>query len=156
MSKESKSISAPVEEELTNEPESTGLLDRLKRTNDTELEEKVERTEGVNGSTLEPIYSSRKMVCYSVTESELKQLNLANIGVASFTSLGSAMLAFWLDVFKDTTLASSVPESAQAIISYVQPIILFLGAAFWIISGVILYWRRGLILLIKEESQEQK
>jgi hypothetical protein len=92
------------------------------------------------------------MRCYSVTESELQQINLANIGITASFSFGSALLAFYLDVFKDTVLATEVPAEAQAVIGYVQPVLLFLGAGFWIFAGVLLWWRRNMVKLIKDES----
>ena len=128
------------------------LLERLQGVEDESLEKKVEKTEGVNGSTVEPIYSARKMRCYSVTESELKQIALANLGITAFTSLGSAMLAFALDVFKDTLLAEQIPKEADLVISYLQPILLFIGIGFWILAGLTLRWRRSMIDLVKEES----
>jgi hypothetical protein len=149
MQEESKNTSTAKDRD---NQESDQLLQRLRRTNDADLGHKVEKTEGVNGSTLEPVYSSRKMVCYSVTESELRQLNLANIGITGLTSLGSAMLAFWLDVFKDTTLAGSIPEEAEILISYVQPLLLVFGIGFWVLAGFLLFWRRNLVKLIKDES----
>lgn len=129
------------------------LLKRLKDVPESRLAASVEHTEGVNGSTVEPVYSARKMRCYSVTESELRQINLANIGITAFASMGSAMLAFWLDVFKDTVLAEKIPERAQEIVSYVQPILLVMGLAFWALSAATLGWRRNLIKLIKDESE---
>ncbi len=92
------------------------------------------------------------MRCYSVTESELLQIGLANIGITAFFSLGSALIAFWLDIFKDTVLASEVPKEAQIVISYVQPVLLLLGLLFWGFAGMSVYWRHSMIKLIKEES----
>lgn len=61
-------------------PQKSDLIDGLRLIRDGDLEGGVETTEGVSGSTVEPVYSKRKMRCYSVTESELKQIGLANIG----------------------------------------------------------------------------
>ena|GEM_PF-6263333 len=139
---------------MTKQPTkpSQELLDKLKGVDDDTLEGRVESAEGINGSSIEPVYSTRKMRCYTITESELQQINLANIGVTAIASIGTAFLAFWLDVFKDTLLADNVPDSAQVIINYVQPILLFLGLAFWGFAIAVLWWRRGLIKTIKEES----
>lgn len=128
------------------------LFESLMDTDDSSLERKVKKTEGVNGATVEPVYSTRKMKCYSVTESELKQIGLANLGITAFASIGSGFLAFWLDIFKDTFLADSVPETAQSAINYVQPILLYVGIAFWLLCGATLYWRRNMIQIIKDES----
>jgi len=130
------------------------LVSKLKGIANSSLEEGVEKTEGVNGSTVEPVYSSRKMHCYSVTESELQQIGLANIGITAFFTIGSAMLAFWLDIFKDTVLAESVPETAEMVVSFVQPVLLFLGLLFWGIGIIAIYWRRNMIKLIKSESSK--
>ena len=106
------------------------------------------------GSTLDVHYTARTMKCYSVTDSELRTIGLANVGQNIFLSLGSAMLAFSLDIFKDTTLATSVPTAAAEIASYVQPICLFLGIAFYIAAGSMWVWRKGMIDAIKKESSD--
>lgn len=134
-------------------PEKSPLLDGLLSTNDAQLEETVEQAEGVNGATVEPVYSRRKMRCYSVTESELKQIGLANLGITAFASIGSGLLAFYLDIFKDTILAEEVAATAKSAIEYVQPILLFLGVSFWILAIVTLFWRRSMVATIKEESR---
>ncbi len=133
------------------EPEPS-LLERITAVPDASLAVGVKAAEGMSGSTVEPIYSTRKMRCYSVTESELKQINLANIAITAFSSTGSALLAFWLDIFKDTILSEKVPEVAQTAIGYVQPILLILGIGFWVAAGAALWWRRDMIKLIKQES----
>ena len=130
----------------------TDLIGQVAGASDDSLASGVQKTEGLNGSTVEPLYSARQMRCYSVTESELQQINLANIGITASFSFGSALLAFYLDVFKDTVLATEVPAEAQAVIGYVQPVLLFLGAGFWIFAGVLLWWRRNMVKLIKDES----
>ncbi len=122
------------------------------KTPDTNLETGVEKTEGVNGSTVEPLYSSRQMRCYSVTESELKQIGLANLGITAFSSIGTGMLAFSLDIFKDTVLAGGVPESAKVALSFVQPVLLIGGIAFWVFAIFAIFWRRDMIKIIKHES----
>ena len=130
------------------------LIGQVAGASDESLAEGVQKTEGLNGSTVEPVYSSRKMRCYSVTESELQQINLANIGITAAFSFGSALLAFYLDVFKDTVLAESIPDQAAAVIGYVQPVLLTLGLGSWAFAGVLLWWRRNMIRLIKDESAQ--
>ena len=135
-----------------SEPSKEQLLKALTETPDASLEEKAERAEGVNGATVEPVYSQRKMKCYTVTESELRQIGLSNLGITGLFSLGAAFFAFGLDVFKDTLLAESVPDAAQAIVSYVQPICFFVSASFFVLGLLTIRWRSGLIKLIKDES----
>ncbi len=131
-------------------------MEGLENTPDQALTDSVAATEGLsgnsNGSTIEPVYSKRKMKMYSVTESELKQIGLANIGITGTASLGSAFLAFSLDIFKDTVLAGSIPAAAQAAIDYVQPICLFVGLGFWVFSAFLVWWRKGMLDLIRKES----
>lgn len=128
------------------------LLDGVRSTPPEELAKGVKATEKPNGSTVEPIYSARQMRCYSVTESELRQIGLANLGITAFSTIGSACLAFWLDIFKDTVLAESIPEAAQIAISYVEPLLLVFGVGFWIVAGLGVLWRHKMIELIKKES----
>ncbi len=135
-------------------PSPAKLKQGLESLSDDALEESVETAEGVNGSTIEPVYSKRKMKAYTVTESELKQIGLANIGITGTASIGSAFFVFGLDILKDTVLATEVPKEAAAIVSYVQPISFFIGVAFWLFSAVLMYWRRDMINTIKKESTD--
>lgn len=99
------------------------------------------------------VQSVRTMRCYTVTDSELKQLGLANIGIAATFGVGSASFAFGLDVYKDAAMAAAIPESARTMIEVVQPICFYTGIAFWVFSAVLWFWRRDMLSLIKRESK---
>lgn len=94
------------------------------------------------------------MRCFSVTDSELRTLGLANVGQSICLSIGSALLAFSLDIFKDTTMAEKVPAAAAHAAEYAQPICLFLGVAFYLAAAAVWWWRRGMIDTIKKESSD--
>lgn len=126
------------------------MLDEIKQTPAEALSAGVARSEG--GAILEPVYSKRQIRCYSVTESELKQIGLANLAVTISFGLGSALMAFWLDVFKDQRLSSDVPDGADILFSIIQPMCLWLGLGFWAASVVFWLWRWDMLKLIKKES----
>lgn len=130
------------------------LIGQVAGASDDKLAEVVQKTEGLNGSTVDLVYSSRQMRCFSITESELQQISLANIGITASFSFGSALLAFYLDIFKDTVLATEVPAQAQTVIGYVQPVLFGLGLGFWILAAVLMYWRRNMVKLIRDESAQ--
>ena len=79
-------------------PQASDLLGQLQKTTDSSLEGGVITTEGANGSLIEPKYSRREMKCYSITESELKQLSLVNSLVAFAWSILTGIRLFVLDV----------------------------------------------------------
>lgn len=106
-----------------------------------------------SGSAIKPVYAQRSMKCMAVTESELKQIGLANFGVTVTFGLGSALIAFGLDLFKDQKLATSIPENALSLIQAVQPMCWIFGIVFWIISFALWWWRRDMLRLIREESK---
>jgi len=110
--------------------------------------------DAVSGSTVLPTYTERKMRYFSISDSELRTIGLANLGQNFLLALGSAMLAFSLDIFKDTTLAESIPTKAAEIASYVQPICLILGVVFYSGAAGVWYWRKGMIDTIKKESKD--
>lgn len=94
------------------------------------------------------------MKCLTVTESELKQIGLANLLLTFLFGVGSALIAFGVDIMKDSMLAQSVPASAQVVVDVVQPICLIIGAAFWIGAAWVWTWRRDMINTIRNESNE--
>ena len=128
------------------------LLQQLRQAPDDKLGEAAARIESERGGLIEPVYGKRQMRCYSVTESELKQIVLANLGITVTASLGSFFLALALDVYKDTLLAESVLDLAQVVVSYVQPISLVVGLSLWAFSGLLMWWRHSMVDLIKKES----
>src|SRR3954447_26240509 len=87
----------------------------------------------VAGSTLRPIYSRRDMKCYAVTESELRTLGIVNTAITALFGLGSACITFGVDVFKDTLLATSIPDSAKMVVQMTEPASLALGIVFWVL-----------------------
>lgn len=105
-----------------------------------------------SGGLVKPVYSEREMKCLTVTESELKQIGLANLGVTVCVGIGSAFLAFGFDIFKDVMLTDDVPESAILLTQYVQPLCLGMGFVFYLVAGVLWWWRRDMIGLIRRES----
>lgn len=92
------------------------------------------------------------MKCLTVTESELKQIGLANLGVTASVGIGSAFVAFGVDIFKDSLLAEQVPETARMLTDYVQPLCLVMGVAFYVIAVLLYVWRKDMIGLIRRES----
>ncbi len=107
---------------------------------------------GVVGGTVRATYTERNMRYFSISESELKTIGLANLGQNFFLAVGSGLLAFSLDIFKDTTLAENVPTKAAEIAGYAQPILLFIGLAFYVGAAGVWWWRRGMVKTIKNES----
>ena len=105
-----------------------------------------------SGSAIKPQYAVRSMKCYAVTESELKHIGLANLGQTASFGIGSALIAFGLDIFKDTRLAEQVPESAALVVSTVEPLCFIFGIVFWFVSATLWVWRRDMLATIREES----
>lgn len=108
------------------------------------------------GGTIKPTYSTRNMKCYTVTESELHQLSLANSLMALFFSIGSAALVFALDLGKDLILSPDAPKDAETTANMLQTGAIGITIAFFV-AGVIAYlWRRGMVAMIKRESGDGK
>lgn len=133
---------------------SDGLLEDLKKTNSDDLTAGVAKSERLSGGTLEPIYSKRSFKCYTVTESELQQIGIANIGATFTSSIGSGFLAFWLDIYKDTALSENIPPTAAYVVDYVKPTCLYTGLVFWAFSASLLFWRYKMITTLKTESRD--
>ena len=127
------------------------LLSELAGVQDGKLKKTVEQSEGLK-SPVETVHGTRKMQCYSVTESELMQLSLVNTLVAFAWSLVSGIGIFLIDILKDIVLSEDIPATAQSIGIYIVPALLFiiLLAVFGVFKARA--WRKRLIDLIKEES----
>jgi len=67
--------------------------------------------------------------------------------------VASFALAFWLDLFKDTKLATQVPPETQELLAVVQPLLLLMAIAA-LLAGGLLWYRRGSALdRIRRESR---
>lgn len=129
------------------------LLNKLKSTSAEDLTAGVAKVERANGATLEPIYSKRSFKCFTVTESELQQLGLANLAMTFTAAIGSALFAFWFDIFKDTEMATEIPAKAVVVLGYVKPLCLYGAVLFWTFSFAMFLWRGQMLSIIKKESK---
>lgn len=138
-------------------------LEELEAVSDEVMENAAEAAEGgremtrasqPNGGQFAPIYSVRRTVCYTVTDSELKQIGLANLGATGFFTIGSLLAGFAIDVFKDIALTEDVPEAAKQIIEGAQPLLFTMAGVFYLIGFLAMVWRWDMIKSIKSESLE--
>lgn len=137
------------------------ILSELEGVPDALMESAAETAEGGKGVTqvadpsggqFAPIYRVRRTQCYTVTNSELKQIGLANLGATAFFTIGSLLAGFAIDVFKDIVLTEEVPDAAKQIIESAQPLLFTVAAAFYLIGFLAMLWRWDMIKSIKQES----
>lgn len=105
-----------------------------------------------SGGIVKPVYSERQMRCLTVSESELKQIGLANIGVTVFASIGSALLSFGVDLFKDTALEPTADQAAASMADAIEKLCIGGGAVCYIVAIALWIWRRDMIKTIRKES----
>lgn len=112
----------------------------------------TDETNVPTGGVVKPVYSERKMRCLTVSESELKQLSLSNWGVTIFASIGSGLLTFGIDLFKDTALSPPGSGTAADVADTIEK--LCMGGSFvcFIVAIGLWLWRRDMIKTIREES----
>lgn len=115
-----------------------------------------ETSEVTTGAVVQPIYSRREMRCLIVSESELKQIGLANIGVTVSVGIGSALLSFGVDLFKDTALDTPANAGSAAIADAVESLCIAGGIVFYIVALILWFWRRDMIQTIRSESQSRE
>lgn len=96
------------------------------------------------------------MKCLAVTESELKQISLSNFLFAAFIGLGSALLAFGIDVDKDLYMTDDTPEKVADLASTVSLLCWIFGVIFYALAAGIFFWRRDIIKTIEKESSDAK
>ena len=112
------------------------------------------------GPALTIVQGQRKMRCFMVTESELKQIGLANLLSTISSSIGAMLIGFGLDIYKDLTILSGdAPagsrENASSIAVTFQNASFYLGVAFILAAGALLLWRRSLLAQIKAEKGDE-
>lgn len=118
------------------------LLSELRVTSTEALIAGVTKSEGVNGSTVEPVYYRRKMACYSITEGELQMMTFSNTLSAGFFAVGSFLLGIGIDFLKDPIAETDkIPEHVALINYYVQRGAIIGGVVSWLFGGVVLLWR---------------
>jgi hypothetical protein len=93
------------------------------------------------------------MKCLTVTESELKQIGLANMGVTIFVAIGSALLSFGVDIFKDTTLSPPSAAATAQVADAIETMCLGGGAICYLVALALWLWRRDMIQTIRKESE---
>lgn len=112
----------------------------------------TEETNIPTGGIVRPIYSERKMRCLTVSESELKQISLSNWGVTIFASIGSALLTFGLDLFKDTALSPPADASTSKMVDTVEMLCIGGSIVAFLVAVGLWMWRRDMIKTIRQES----
>lgn len=112
----------------------------------------TEEANKASGGVVKPIYSEREMRCLTVSESELKQIGLANFGVTIFAAIGSALLSFGADLFKDSTLSAGNDQAAVKMAAAVDTLCLIGGVVCFLIAAALWWWRRDMIQTIRKES----
>lgn len=110
-----------------------------------------------SGSTIEPLYTARKMRAFSVTESELNMLSVINGIAAACFALGTGLFGLSVDIQKDLLFATELPASATELRDTVRPLLFWLGAVFYAFGAIALVWRHNTLSIIKREaSADQK
>ena len=95
------------------------LLERLKGVPKTKLVTTAREADGLdessqNGATVKPRYQPREIDCYAITESEMKQLGLSNLLTSAFFGIGSALIAFAIDLTNPSVVAKAIDEDQKA------------------------------------------
>jgi hypothetical protein len=119
-------------------------------------EEATEAAVANTGGIVKPIYSERHMRCLIVSESELKHIGLANLGVTASVGIGSALFSFGANLFKDTALETPAEASAAAVADAVERLCMWGGVVFYVLALLIWIWRWDMIRTIRSESQSPK
>jgi hypothetical protein len=119
------------------------LLLTLRETSESELIAGVSRVEGTNGSTVEPVYNRRKLICYSITEDELQVIAVTNTISTSLFALGSFFFGLALDFVKDSlSVDTVVSESMLAVNYYVKAGASVLCIVCWVAGVAAFFWRK--------------
>lgn len=115
-----------------------------------EVPEVIQAEEGTIGSVIRPRYSIRNMDCYSITESELHQLNFASFGITGLVGVGSATLGFAVNIIVGLILTGSMPNGMQwyTIIAFS-----LISAVAYLFAYMVRERRRGTIKIIRDESE---
>ena len=93
--------------------------------------------EGPGGSSVNMQHTERDVTLYVLMESELDRLGDLNTTAAAFTGLGSFFGGLWLDLYKDESLAASLPLATEQALQFIQPLLLLLTLAF---TGLAVYF----------------
>jgi len=92
------------------------------------------------------------MRTYTVTESELWILSLANGLMTIFFSLGSGFVGIALDITKDVMLSPELAKTGEALAEIVRPACVILAVVFFACGLWAFMQRQSTIALIKKES----
>lgn len=85
---------------------------------------------GLQGSDLNVLHTERSVTVYVLTDSELDELGALNRNITIFSSVAAFMGGLWVDLYKDSKLASSVPEATKQALDFAQPLIAIVAMIF--------------------------
>lgn len=99
------------------------------------------------------VQSTRMMKTFTITDSELRHLQLAGGLSTLFFSISSSLLTFGVSLIKDyLAKAGEVTESAKAVANVAVPICILFAVGFAMAGAWTFMWRHGTTKLIKAES----
>ncbi len=96
------------------------------------------------------------MKIFGVTENELRTLTIVNAAMAAFFSLGTGCFGYLLNLQAGAAMTEKVPEQTAAVLNIVQPGLMFLGIAFYVLGFLSWILRGNFIATIKRESDPQQ
>jgi hypothetical protein len=111
---------------------------------------------GPQGSDLNVLHTERDMTVYVLTESDLDRVGDLGFLAAGFTSAATFFGGLWIDLYKDSKLATQIPDATQQALDFVEPLLGILTIAFAIAALVFWVKRGNLQSRIKRGSRTKK
>ena len=95
------------------------------------------------------------MRIYGVTENELRTLTIVNAAMTAVFSLGTGCFGFLLNLKSNAAMAEKMPAQTTEALKFIEPGLMWLGIAFYVIGVVAWFMRGSFIKTIKTESDPQ-
>jgi hypothetical protein len=109
-------------------------------------------TQSQSAGTLRVVSSERSMKTYIITDSEIRNVGLAN-GIAGISfSFMAGLWGYAFSLSTDLMFADHPSQSALAWTNAMRPTCEWAGAAFLIFGVLMIAWRHRMINLIKREN----
>lgn len=112
------------------------------------------RAGDTQGAVVNPIYATRDVMHYAVTNHELRAISFLNTLIVTFSSLGSFLLAAALSIWIGVLIEDTLTDTRKVLAYVAAPIICLISLVAFLLACITWRVRRSELDTIRRESRQ--